>query len=157
MLLERFLRVDHSSLVPGGGGKGIGRAICQAFAKEGASVAVAGSKLEPVQETTDILREIATEKGFSESQFHAFEVDVSQPGQVDQLVESVSSAFPGNQPLSVAVNNAGIVRDAILVKMSEEDFDDVLRVNLKVSIIGSQLHVVICNNDWGYITSQISL
>ena len=131
---ERFLHVDHSSLVPGGGGTGIGRAICQALAKEGASVAVAGNKLEPAQETTHTLREIAKEKGFSESQFRAFEVDVSQSGQVDQLIESVSSTFPGNQPLSVAVNNAGIIHDALLVKMSEESFDDVINVNLKVSV-----------------------
>lgn len=124
--------VGYSCCGPGGGGTGIGRAICQALAKEGASVAVAGNELGPLQETTVALREVATEKGFSNSQFHPFEVDVSRSEQVDRLIESISSVFPANQPVSVAVNNAGIIRDALLVKMSEENYDDVLRVNLKV-------------------------
>lgn len=115
-----------------GGGTGIGRAICHVLAREGASVAVAGNELAYVEETVTSLKEVAAQNGFSNSQFHGYELDVTQMPQVTSLVESLPKDLPSScPPLSVVVNNAGIIRDALMLKMTEEDFDDVIQVNLK--------------------------
>lgn len=110
-----------------GGGSGIGRAICQALAREGASVAVAGNEMSPVKETVTILKDTS---GHSNAKFLPYEVDVSKSDQVSSLVKCFTNDF--GTPLSVVVNNAGIIRDSLFLKMSEDDFDDVISVNLKV-------------------------
>ena len=82
------------------------------------------------------LLQVAAQNGFSNSQFRGYELDVSQMPQVTSLVESLPKDLPSScPPLSVVVNNAGIIRDALMLKMTEEDFDDVIRVNLKVTMI----------------------
>ena len=61
---------------------------------------------------------------------HAFCADVSNSGSVSELVQNVRAAF--NHLPTVAVNSAGITKDAMMLKMSEEMYDKVLNVNLKV-------------------------
>lgn len=97
-------------------------------------MAVAGKRLSSMQETVRSLEEVAKSSGHLESQFRGFEVDVSSSESVNTLVECVAREFP-HSPLSVTVNAAGIVRDSLLLKQSEEEFDDVIRVNLKVSAV----------------------
>jgi 3-oxoacyl-[acyl-carrier protein] reductase len=103
--------VGRSVLVTGGN-RGIGRAIAQAFADAGDSVAVTYRSGEPPEG------------------FFAVRCDVTDP-------ESVESAFKEVEeqqgPVEVAVANAGITRDQLLLRMSEDDWDAVLQTNLSGS------------------------
>ena len=121
-----------------GGGTGIGRAICRVMAREGASVAVTGIELWPLQETAAMLKDVAAQNGHTKSLFKAFKMDVSSSEQVDSVMGSLAREFGEATPLSAVVNNAGILRDALMLKMSESMFDDVLRVNLKVTHLSHQ-------------------
>ncbi len=101
-----------------GGGRGIGRATAIRFAQEGARVAVADVDLQ-------VASEVAHELG---EQGLALELDVSSHESIEAGLDRIIT-FWGR--LDVLVNNAGIVRDAQLLKMSEADFDAVIAVNLK--------------------------
>jgi len=116
---NRFLD-DKVALVTGAS-RGIGRAIAEQLARRGARVACVASQAENCSET------VAT----CESQggtARAFGVDVAETEAVAALVSEVQGELGG---LDVLVNNAGITRDQILMRMSEEDFDRVIGVNLK--------------------------
>src|SRR5687767_15415632 len=87
-----------------GGGRGIGRAIAIAFAREGASVAVAARTSQQVE---DVATELCTEFGVEAA---AFVVDVSDAAAVEKLFREVSEKF-GSSP-GILVNNAGIAESA---------------------------------------------
>jgi 3-oxoacyl-[acyl-carrier protein] reductase len=99
-----------------GAARGIGRAIAEAFATRGAKVAVV-DVLDEVEEAAAALGENA--KGYR--------ADVTDSGEVKALVGRVIEDLGG---VDILVNNAGITRDALLPRMSEDDFDRVLKVNL---------------------------
>ncbi|MCE7870492.1 SDR family oxidoreductase [bacterium CPR1] len=101
-----------------GGGRGIGRATAIRFAQEGARVAVADVDLQVASEVAHELGE----RGL------ALELDVSSPESIEAGLERIISHWGR---LDVLVNNAGILRDAQLLKMSEADFDAVIDINLK--------------------------
>lgn len=61
------------------------------------------------------------------------QTDVGQSQSVNSLVETIISKY--KQPPTIAVNCAGIIRDKLLAKMDEQNFDDVIRINLKVRFI----------------------
>ncbi|XP_029369856.1 (3R)-3-hydroxyacyl-CoA dehydrogenase isoform X2 [Echeneis naucrates] len=112
-----------------GGGSGIGRAVCHRFASEGASVVVADISEESANET---LRSLQSDlRGQSHM---AAKVDVSSKESITQLVTSIQTHY--FQPPSVCVNAAGITQDDFLLNMTEEQFDRVVQVNLKVGNIG---------------------
>ncbi|KAM3596466.1 uncharacterized protein V6R79_014953 [Siganus canaliculatus] len=114
-----------------GGGSGIGRAVCQRFATEGASVVVADLNEESANETLGTLPR--THKG----QGHmAAVVDVSCKESVNRLVTSVQTHF--FQPPSVCVHAAGITQDGFLLSMEEDQFDRVIQINLKGSFLVTQ-------------------
>ena len=74
--------------------------------------------------------------------FHGYELDVTNSGQVASLINSFPRDLPTTAPpLNVTINNAGIIRDALMIKMKEEDFDAVISVNLKVKIILLTVHL----------------
>src|SRR5262249_52602424 len=100
-----------------GGSRGIGRAIVQALAREGAKVA-----FTYVQNKTlaDQLSDGETIVGF--------QADVSNFEQAKDLVKRVKERF---NRIDILVNNAGITRDKLVALMSEKDWDDVLDTNLK--------------------------
>lgn len=108
--------------------------MCQLFAKEGASVAVVGNNLSTVEETVCHLRDTAKKEGRIGATFHPFEVDVSNSSQVDSLFRSLEDVFTRVPPLSILVNGAGLTRDALLLKQTEENFEQVLNVNLKACV-----------------------
>jgi 3-oxoacyl-[acyl-carrier protein] reductase len=105
-----------------GGSRGIGRAAAESLAREGASVAiVAGRDMAAAEETAAALRELCGET-------LALQADVSVAAQVDQLFSATLERFGR---LDVLVNNAGITRDGLLLRMDEGDWDVVLDTNLK--------------------------
>ena len=102
-----------------GGAQGIGRAIAQFLAEKGSAVAIFD-----VIDGTDSVR--AVEAKGVKCQF--FKVDVTDYEQVENAVKAVMSELGGVDNL---VNNAGITRDKLLLRMSENEWDQVIRVNLK--------------------------
>lgn len=104
-----------------GAAQGIGKAIAKVLAQAGADVVVADLDLVKAQETA---KEI-TETG---SRSLALKVNVTQFSEVQEAVNSIMTQWGR---LDILVNNAGITRDALLLRMKEEDWDMVLEVNLK--------------------------
>jgi 3-oxoacyl-[acyl-carrier protein] reductase len=108
-----------------GGTAGIGREIAIQLAKQGASVAIFGTNTERAKE---VLIEMQAEKIAEDQQFIVHIADVSQKSSVDECCKAILSSFGS---VDILVNNAGITRDQLLMKMSEEDWDDVVKINLK--------------------------
>ena len=105
-----------------GGSRGIGRAIALELARQGADVAV--NYARNAEAATQVVAEIET-LGRSAV---ALPADV---GDFDQAAALVKAAIKALGRLDVLVNNAGITRDTLLLRMQEADWDEVLRVNLK--------------------------
>ncbi|XP_054288312.1 estradiol 17-beta-dehydrogenase 8-like [Macrosteles quadrilineatus] len=103
-----------------GGGSGIGRAACQLITKEGARVVVSDFDLKSAESTVSLL----TGDGHLPLQ-----LDVSDTIKVREVVTKVISHF--SQPPTVLVNSAGITRDAFLLKMTDDQFQQVFDVNVK--------------------------
>ena len=104
-----------------GAARGIGHATALKFAREGAIVVVCDLEQAPIDATT---REIREGKG----EALGFIVDVTKPATIRAMVDAVMQKYGR---IDVLVNNAGIVQDAQLLKMSEVQFDRVIDVNLK--------------------------
>ena len=109
-----------------GGTAGIGKAIALLFAEQGADVAIFGTNGE---RAAAAVLEIEAARAHPEQKVLSFLVDVSKTKEVEEKIQSVLSSFGGK--VDVLVNNAGITRDNLLMRMSEEDWDQVLEVNLK--------------------------
>lgn len=112
------MRFDDQVVVVTGGSRGIGKAIAIAFAQRGAKVAVVATTLEGAKATADEIGGVG------------FACDVSESESVDALFEAVVTQM--GTP-SVLVNNAGITRDTLILRMKDEDWDRVIAVNLKGS------------------------
>ncbi len=105
-----------------GAAKGIGKAIALALAAEGAAVVVNynGSREKAEQAVEEIQALGADAK--------AYQCNVADTGATDAMIKDVIKTYGR---LDVLVNNAGITRDNLIMKMSEEDFDAVIDANLK--------------------------
>uniref|UniRef100_A0A914YWU1 Uncharacterized protein n=1 Tax=Panagrolaimus superbus TaxID=310955 RepID=A0A914YWU1_9BILA len=108
-----------------GAGSGIGKHIAQTLARHGASVLVVDIQEQHAKETAELLA-----KENSKGKFVAFAADVSQRDEIDNLQKYFVKDFAKQSP-DFLVNSAGITRDAFLIKMSDQQYDDVLNVNLK--------------------------
>ncbi|HET7480244.1 MAG TPA: 3-oxoacyl-[acyl-carrier-protein] reductase [Rubrobacteraceae bacterium] len=105
-----------------GGGRGIGRAIAVRLAEEGANVAISyRSNDSAAEETAAAVREAGVE-------CELFKGDVAEPDDVAALFKGAQEKFGR---VDILVNNAGTTRDNIMLRMKEEEFDEVLRTNLK--------------------------
>ncbi|WP_099363039.1 3-oxoacyl-[acyl-carrier-protein] reductase [Fredinandcohnia onubensis] len=105
-----------------GASRGIGRTIAIELAKAGAKVAVNYSGSE--QKANEVVDEI---KALGQEAF-AIQANVSDADSVTNMVKEVISTFGS---LDILVNNAGITRDNLLMRMKEEEWDDVININLK--------------------------
>ncbi len=103
-----------------GGSRSIGRQIALELAAQGADLVVTGRQLEP-------LKSVAGEIGALGRQALAVPCDVAKPADVEGLGTAVKEAF---EAVDIVVNNAGITRDAILPRLSEESWHEVLNTNL---------------------------
>jgi 3-oxoacyl-[acyl-carrier protein] reductase len=104
-----------------GGARGIGKAICEKLAEEGASLAI-----------VDIVKEVAEEtvaefeaKGIKAA---AYAANVAKMDDAEKTIKQVLEDFGS---IDILVNNAGITRDTLMMRMKEEDWDAVINVNLK--------------------------
>lgn len=114
--------MEMDAVIITGASRGIGRSIALRLAKKGYAVIVNYAASAGVAEA--LVREIEEGGGTA----RAFKADVADFAQAEALVQFAKEEFGGLYGL---VNNAGINKDQLLLRMSEQDFDDVLRVNLK--------------------------
>ncbi|CAH2100311.1 unnamed protein product [Euphydryas editha] len=111
-----------------GAGSGIGRAACQVLSREGATVIAADKNYDAASET--ITKHIALACGANDIGDHsAMELDVSNGKSVQNMLQAIIAEY--KTPPRIVVNSAGITRDNWLLKLSEEDYDTVINVNLK--------------------------
>ena len=118
------LLADKKAIVTGGTA-GIGRAIAIAFAQQGAHVAIFGTHEARAEE---VIAEMESVKMSSSQSFCYYILDIASKKAVDEAIVSLLLKFGS---VDVLVNNAGITRDTLLMKMSEQDWDMVQSVNLK--------------------------
>lgn len=108
-----------------GGTSGIGKEIARYFASLGADVAIFGTNLERGQAAVEEMKKSAKDPN---QRIYLDIVDVANPAAVEQAIQKLLDSWEG---VDVLINNAGITRDGLLVRMSEEDWDTVIEVNLK--------------------------
>lgn len=105
-----------------GASRGIGRAIALKLAEEGAAVIVNYNGSE--EKALEVKQEIEAAGGRAD----IYQCDVSDYGKCEEFIAEIIKEYG---QIDILVNNAGITRDGLLMKMSEEDFDKVLKTNLK--------------------------
>lgn len=112
--------MKDKTVIVTGGAKGIGKAIALKFAGEGANIVLNYRSTSPEEVKTEI-----EEMGVK---CLTVQADVSRAEEAQKLVDAAIAEFGG---VDVLVNNAGITRDTLLMRMSEDDFDAVIDTNLK--------------------------
>ena len=109
-----------TALVTGASG-GLGSAIAKALARQGARLAVSGSNIEKLENFRSGLG----------GDHVALPCNLSDGAAVDQLVPQAVEALGGK--LDILVNNAGVTRDNLLMRMKDEEFEEVIRINLEAA------------------------
>jgi 3-oxoacyl-[acyl-carrier protein] reductase len=109
-----------------GGARGLGRAICLALARQGATVVAVDLLAEELDAT---VKEILA----TGANGIAKQADISDTDHVTKLIADVIDQY---ERLDIMVNNAGITRDTLLLSMEDKQFDDVIRINLRGVFLG---------------------
>jgi len=153
---------QNQVVVVTGGGRGIGRAICQHFALDGAQVVAAARSMEELEETrrfceatdgaisTATVRERALTPGSSPvgrggtGRCHVQVTDVSVPQEIEALIDSTVDRF---KRVDVLVNCAGVAPTAIIEDLEPELFRTILAVNVDATYYG-------CRKVWGVMKNQ---
>jgi len=120
--------IDNVVLVTGGT-RGIGRACALSFANAGAKVAICGRSEESSQQAAN---ELASESNGTVSGFQA---DMGDSESVDALIKAVSDTLG---PIEILVNNAGITRDGLIMRMKNADWSDVFATNMDGAFYASR-------------------
>ncbi|MEO6435234.1 MAG: 3-oxoacyl-[acyl-carrier-protein] reductase [Tepidisphaeraceae bacterium] len=108
-----------------GGSRGIGAAICKRLAKDGLHVVVVARSADKLKA---VVEEIKAEGGSAE----AMTVNIADPKALAEAIEKITDA---HGRLDVLVNNAGITKDGLILRMEDSDFDDVINTNLKSAFV----------------------
>jgi 3-oxoacyl-[acyl-carrier protein] reductase len=111
-----------------GGAQGIGRTISEELARAGAHVVLGDVNLEGAQATAEAIN-------VSGGSASAVKIDVSNATEVREVFDFI---IKDKKPVDILINNAGITRDGLMVRMKESDWDLVLDINLKGSFLCSQ-------------------
>jgi 3-oxoacyl-[acyl-carrier protein] reductase len=113
--------LENKNVIITGGSRGIGKAIAEKFAQNGANLAITCIKMS--DEALDLVKNLESHGVKAK----AYESDASDFESAIKLAENVFNDFGS---IDVLVNNAGITKDNLLLRMSEEDFNDVMKVNM---------------------------
>jgi NAD(P)-dependent dehydrogenase (short-subunit alcohol dehydrogenase family) len=122
------MRLKGKTAIVTGAGSGIGQAIAQRFAEEGATIVLNGRRVEALLETAKILTDLGAEV-------------VVQPGDVSVRSDCqsvVEAAVQASGRVDILVNNAAVDHEVAFIDMSEEDWDEVIDINLKGPFLMSQ-------------------
>jgi 3-oxoacyl-(acyl-carrier-protein) reductase len=122
------MRLKNKVALITGGGSGIGEATAMRFAEEGAKVVINDVDMENANKVAEKIKANGGE-------VLVLKADVSDKSEVEGMIEQVQEHFGR---LDVLVNNAGINRDAFVKKMTEEQWDMVININLKGTFLCSQ-------------------
>ncbi|MFW6456902.1 MAG: SDR family NAD(P)-dependent oxidoreductase, partial [Planctomycetota bacterium] len=112
--------LDGRSALITGASRGIGRAIAVRLAEAGANIVGLDIDLDPMQDTKNLVENQG-------SKFLGVEANVTD---LDQMKDAVKQTVEEFESLDVLVNNAGITRDNLLIRMTPEDWDSVISINL---------------------------
>ena len=104
-----------------GSTRGIGRSVAEAFAQQGATSIIIGRS----QETVDALCKDLVDKGLN---VDGYSCDVSN---LENVQETVNKVLDKHKRIDILINNAGITKDNLLLRLKEDDWDQVISVNLK--------------------------
>jgi NAD(P)-dependent dehydrogenase (short-subunit alcohol dehydrogenase family) len=124
---ELLMRLEGKVAVVTGAAQGLGRACAERFIAEGANVVLGDFNAAELAVTTRAIGQPERVIGI--------ETDVAKRGHVERLV---SAAFERFGRIDIMLNNAGIARSQPFLEITEQDFDDVLGVNLKGAFFGVQ-------------------
>ena len=139
-------RLEGQVAIVTGGARGIGKGICEVFCREGATVA-----LWDVLDGTETVNEITQNGGNIFFQ----KVDVTDQSSVDSAIEEI---IKQHGKIEILINNAGIIRDRSFLKMSEEEWDSVINVNLKsLYVVTRSVIPHMKENGYGRIVSASSI
>ncbi|MCD8539745.1 MAG: 3-oxoacyl-[acyl-carrier-protein] reductase [Leadbetterella sp.] len=116
------MRFENKTVLITGASRGIGKAIAEEFARSGANVAF--TYLSSVEKGQALEKEL----GAYGTRVKGYRSDASQYSDAESLVNDVVADFG---QVDVLINNAGVTRDTLLLRMTEEQWDEVLRINLK--------------------------
>jgi 3-oxoacyl-[acyl-carrier protein] reductase len=131
-----------------GASQGIGRACAIELARSGASVALAARNLDKLAQVT---AEITAAGGTAE----AFALDIANEDSIKECAKAVIAHFGG---VHILINNAGITRDILALRMKRKDWDDVLTTNLTGAFLLTQaLMSQMVKNRWGRIINITSV
>ena len=119
------MRFKDQVILVTGSTRGIGKAIAEAFAAEGAVVIILGRTAAQ----TDSVRDSIIKKGLKAESFCG---DVTNLQNIGEIVTKILDKY---KRIDILVNNAGITKDNLLLRMSESDWDEVMNVNLRGTFI----------------------
>ena len=139
-------RLEGQVAIVTGGTRGIGKGICEVFCREGATVA-----LWDVLDGTETVNEIKQNGG----KIFFQKVDVTDQNSVNNAIDEIIKL---HGKIEILINNAGIIRDRSFLKMSEEEWDSVMNVNLKSLYVVTRAVIPhMKENGYGRIVSASSI
>jgi 3-oxoacyl-[acyl-carrier protein] reductase len=143
--MKRFL---NKSVIVTGGARGIGKRIAEKFAEEGANIIITDINENVLEEAKKISEMYKTN-------VIGIKQNVSIESDCKNVVEQAVKTFG---KLDILVNNAGIIKDGLAIKMKEEDFMDVININLKGTFLMSKYALSVMSlNRYGKIINISSV
>lgn len=131
-----------------GGARGIGKAIAVALARKGVNLVIADISLEQAKDTSAELEKLGVKT-------MPVKLDVSKSDEVIKIFEDISKEFG---KINILINNAGITRDGLIMRMKEEDWDTVININLKsVFLCSKEAIKVMAKQRYGRIINIASV
>ncbi|MBI4686739.1 MAG: 3-oxoacyl-[acyl-carrier-protein] reductase [Nitrospirae bacterium] len=142
------MRLKDSVALITGAAQGIGRAIAISMAKEGAHIGIADTNIEKSEVVAGEIRGLGVKA-------LPIQLDVSKSGEIASAFEKLTKEFGR---IDILVNNAGITKDALILRMKEEDWDAVININLKgVFLCSKEAIKIMAKQQYGKIINIASV